>query len=176
MFSISPGLTFLSSLQITPMLALGWLNIFWGFLAVLLVILCLALIMIILIQDPKGGGLASAFGAGPSGESLLGAQAQQEITRITGWMTGILMVVVLTIVLIDNHSLIKQSAAEPKPNAQSNDSGTGAPPKVPAPAGDDPGPNAPKAPPPGDADGEADGDAGGGNTGAGDGEPGDSDN
>ena len=102
MFSISPGLTFLSSLQITPMLALGWLNIFWGFLAVLLVILCLGLIMIILIQDPKGGGLASAFGAGPSGESLLGAQAQQEITRITGWMTGILMVVVLTMVLIDN--------------------------------------------------------------------------
>ena len=174
MFSISPGLAFLSSLQITPMLALGWLNIFWGFLAVLLVILCLGLIMIILIQDPKGGGLASAFGAGPSGESLLGAQAQQEITRITGWMTGILMAVVLTMVLIDNHSLIKQSAGQDsKDKVQNDEPGAGALPEVP-PAGDDQAPaDDPNAPPPGDADGDADS---GGNTGADDGEPGDSEN
>lgn len=91
-----------------PMLAMGFLNMVWGLLAFFLVVLCLGMILIILIQDPKGGGLSNAFGAG--GETVFGAQAQRGITRVTGVMTAIFLVLVLIMVLLDNKVLSRQSA------------------------------------------------------------------
>lgn len=74
------------------------LGFLWYALALVLVILSLALILVILIQDPKGGGLASAFGAGPGGDSILGAQATRDISRITTILSVAVAVVVIVMV------------------------------------------------------------------------------
>jgi preprotein translocase subunit SecG len=92
---------------------------FWGLLAFVLVIVCLLLIAIILIQDPKGGGLASAFGAGPGGESLLGARAQRDVATWTGWLTAAFLFIVIILVVFDpslGRSIADQNAG-PSPDA-----------------------------------------------------------
>lgn len=99
----------LADAALWSVLAVTKLGVLWGFLAFLLGFISLALILIILIQDPKGGGLSSAFGGGPGGESLLGAQAQKDVTRFTGILSCAFVIVLLAMVLIDNHALIKES-------------------------------------------------------------------
>ena len=45
-------------------------------------IICLLLILVILVQDPRGGGLAGIFG-GPGGASAFGTKAGDIFTKIT---------------------------------------------------------------------------------------------
>ena len=87
-----------------PLLAWDGSSLLSGFLALVLVFLGLGLILVILIQDPKGGGLASAFGAGPGGDSILGAQATKDISRITMYMSIALAVVIIAMGILDNLS------------------------------------------------------------------------
>lgn len=92
-----------------PVLA-SFATVAWGILAVVLVLVCLLLIAVILIQDPKGGGLTSAFGAAPGGDSVLGARAQRDVTIWTSWLTLVFLVVVVVMVLFDPDKW--QSAAD----------------------------------------------------------------
>jgi len=80
-----------------------WLSFTWHFLGVIVVLLCLFLIAIILIQDSKGAGLTSAFGAGPGGESLLGARMQKDVARWTAITAGIFGVLVLVMGLMGTY-------------------------------------------------------------------------
>ena len=52
-----------------PSLAVGFLM---NFVAILFVITCIALILIVLIQKGRGGGLSSAFGGGGGSGGVLG--------------------------------------------------------------------------------------------------------
>lgn len=97
-------------LSVPMPLLVSTLGVVWGLLAAALVFVCILLVMVILLQDPKGGGLSSAFGAGPGGESVFGAQAQRGVTRFTGILTTIFMVLVTLLVIIDNGWLKRTSA------------------------------------------------------------------
>ncbi len=70
--------------------------------AVLIFIVCLLLIGVVLIQNPKGGGLSSAFGTG--GTQLLGGvkKATDVLDRATWVLAGGLMVLVLMSNLFSN--------------------------------------------------------------------------
>ena len=75
-----------------PILAIGF---FLNMIAVLFVICCIALILIILVQKGKGGGLSSAFGGGMSG-GVLGTKTGDFLT----WFTIILVGVMLLFAII----------------------------------------------------------------------------
>ena len=62
-------------------------------LSIAFVIVCFLLILLILIQRPKGGGLAGAFGgAGGSDQAMFGAKAGDALTWITvGLFVGFLL-------------------------------------------------------------------------------------
>jgi protein translocase SecG subunit len=92
--------------MMTPLamiLAVNWLTFCWHFLGVIVVLLCVFLTAIILMQDSKGAGLTSAFGAGPGGESLLGARMQKDVARWTAITAGIFGVLVLIMGLLGTY-------------------------------------------------------------------------
>ncbi|MBI1317121.1 preprotein translocase subunit SecG [bacterium] len=63
--------------------------------AILIFLVCLLLIAVVLIQNPKGGGLSSAFGTG--GTQLLGGvkKATDVLDRATWVLAGSLIALVL---------------------------------------------------------------------------------
>ncbi len=63
--------------------------------AVLFVICCVALILIILVQKGRGGGLSSAFGGGMAG-GILGSKTGDFLT----WVTIVLVGVFLTLAVV----------------------------------------------------------------------------
>jgi len=74
---------------VLPLLAVGFIM---KVVAVLFVICCVALILIILIQKGKGGGLSAAF-AGGMASGLLGSKTGDFLT----WVTIVLVVIFLTL-------------------------------------------------------------------------------
>lgn len=52
-------------------------------LIVLYVVICIALIVIVLLQSGKGGGLAGIFGSGGGGQTIFGARAGDIMTKST---------------------------------------------------------------------------------------------
>jgi len=71
--------------------------------------LCFGLILIVLLQAGKGGGLAAAFGGGSS-ETIFGARRGNILTRITAVGVSIFMVtsLLLTIILPKQVSVIQK--------------------------------------------------------------------
>ncbi len=71
--------------------------------------LCFGLILIVLLQAGKGGGLASAFGGGSS-ETIFGARRGNILTRVTAIGVSIFMVtsLLLTIILPKQTSVIQR--------------------------------------------------------------------
>ncbi len=60
------------------------LSIFWYVMPTLFVLVCLFMMLVILIQKPKGGGLSGAFGgAGGSSQAVFGAKVGDVLTWIT---------------------------------------------------------------------------------------------
>lgn len=55
----------------------------YTFLSILYVFVCLFLILVVLLQSGKGGGLGSAFGGGASQQIFGGAGAGNLLTRLT---------------------------------------------------------------------------------------------
>jgi preprotein translocase subunit SecG len=54
----------------------------------------LLLMLIVLIQRGKGGGLAGAFG-GAGGSSPFGSRAADQFVRITLWLAGVWVLVIM---------------------------------------------------------------------------------
>ena len=75
-----------------PFLAVGFIM---HVVAVLFVICCLALILIILIQKGRGGGLSAAFGGGMAG-GILGSKTGDFLT----WVTIVLVSVFLVLAVV----------------------------------------------------------------------------
>lgn len=92
------------------LLATVW-DFIWGALAVLVVFVTLLLITVILIQDSKDAGLASAFGGGTSG-ALMGARMQKGLARLTTILAIIFGVSVLVMGKIDNDQRRNSTAAQ----------------------------------------------------------------
>ena len=70
-----------------PILAMAFIL---NLIAVLFVICCVALILIILVQKGKGGGLSSAFGGGMSG-GILGTKTGDFLTWVTIVLVGVML-------------------------------------------------------------------------------------
>lgn len=78
-------------------LPLAKVSFFMGFLAVLWVVIALAMILIILLQKGKGGGLSGAFGGSGGGAGLLGTKTGDFLTWVT--ITLVVLFLVLGIIL-----------------------------------------------------------------------------
>jgi preprotein translocase subunit SecG len=88
----------------------------------LLFFVALLLILIVLVQRGRGGGLTGALG-GPGGQSAFGSKAGDLFTKITVWVAGFWIVLcILSIKLLAGGSS-NLTDAEPKPAAASNDTG-----------------------------------------------------
>src|ERR1700759_3990041 len=106
-----------------------WLSV------ILLVVICGFLIMLILIQKGRGGGLASAFG-GAGGNTAFGSKTGDVLTWATSIIFGIFILLAISLNLLANKTG-EQPAVTP----------TGVPRMVP-PAGAPPADNGPVTPNP----------------------------
>ena len=74
-------------MTVFPLLAVGFLM---KMVAVLFIICCIALILIILIQKGRGGGLSGAFG-GAMASGILGSKTGDFLTWVTIVLVGIFL-------------------------------------------------------------------------------------
>ena len=75
-------------MTVIPLLAVGFIM---KAVAVLFVICCVALILIILVQKGRGGGLSGAFG-GAMASGLLGSKTGDFLTWVTIVLVGVFLV------------------------------------------------------------------------------------
>ncbi len=68
----------------------------------------LLLILIVLIQRGKGGGLAGAFG-GAGGSSPFGSRAADQFVKITLWLAGIWVLVIMIHVKVVKYDTANQA-------------------------------------------------------------------
>jgi preprotein translocase subunit SecG len=73
-----------------PFLAISLIDIAMQVLAVLFGLCCIVLVLVILIQKGKGGGLSSAFGGGMGG-GLLGSKTGDFLTWVTIVVVGVFL-------------------------------------------------------------------------------------
>jgi preprotein translocase subunit SecG len=66
-------------------------------LVVLHVFLCLFLVMLILLQNDKGGGLAGAFGGMGGSAAFSGSSTATFLTKLTWWLAGASFALILTL-------------------------------------------------------------------------------
>src|SRR2546425_11100197 len=79
-----------------------WFKLFIGLLLVVHFLVGVFLIVIVLMQRTKEGGMGAAFGAGVT-ESLFGASSGNVLTKITVWTAGIFFVTSLTMAVVFSH-------------------------------------------------------------------------
>jgi preprotein translocase subunit SecG len=70
--------------------------------------LSLLLMLIVLIQRGKGGGLAGAFG-GAGGSSPFGSRAADQFVRITLWLAGVWVLVIMIHVKVVKYDVSQQA-------------------------------------------------------------------
>lgn len=84
-----------------------------GVVTFLFVVSCVLLILVILIQKGRGGGLASAFG-GAGGYSAFGAKTGDVFTWITVGLTGMF----IFMAVIGNYTFVPQAVTPPPAQIQ----------------------------------------------------------
>jgi len=77
------------------------LEILFTILSILLVIDGILLVILILMQKTKGAEIGAVFGSGAAA-AVLGAGASNFLTKITYWLGGIFLTLVLLLALIDH--------------------------------------------------------------------------
>ncbi len=112
-------------MRIVLLLLLNQLKIFtnikkitmYGFLLTLFIIVCFALIVSILLQSSKGGGLAGAFGGGGGGDMSAvfgGRGAANFLSKTTTWLATLFLGISLALSFLnrgataENQSLVQQ--------------------------------------------------------------------
>ncbi len=78
------------------------LDILYIILTVLLVLDGIALVILILMQKTKGAEIGAVFGSGAAA-AVFGAGASNVLTKITYWLGGIFLALVLSLSLIDHY-------------------------------------------------------------------------
>jgi preprotein translocase subunit SecG len=79
-------------------------------LTVLTALVCILLTTVILIQNPKGGGIDSTFG-GAQANQMLGAARQTDFIEKITWILGAVLFVlcIVTSMLVDSQAALQQS-------------------------------------------------------------------
>ncbi len=83
------------------------------FLTILAIIVCLFLILFILIQNPKGGGLSSNFGAS---NQIMGVQKTGDFLERTTWGLSIALLVICLSMKVFSPSTGKSSLPNDSPS------------------------------------------------------------
>ena len=78
------------------------LSFFLYFTMTVFIIVCLFMILIVLIQKGRGGGLASAFG-GAGGNTAFGSKTGDVLTWTTSVVFGVFLVLAITLNLLANY-------------------------------------------------------------------------
>lgn len=78
------------------------MEVLYSILTVLLIIVSALLILLVLMQKTKGAEIGAVFGSGAA-KAVLGASAATILTKITYWLGGIFLVIVLAMVYVSNH-------------------------------------------------------------------------
>ena len=65
------------------------------------VLIAILLIGLVLVQPAKSGGFGSAFGG--VGESMFGAQAMSQLSKVTVWLLSLFFVLTLLLAVITGH-------------------------------------------------------------------------
>ena len=85
------------------------MGILFTLLLILHIVLCLFLILLVLIQNDKGGGLAGAFGGMGGNAAFTGSSTVTILTRVTQWAAAISFVVLIA---LNSLSLTANRAAQ----------------------------------------------------------------
>ncbi len=86
---------------------------------IMLLPLCLFLIGLILLQG-GAGDISSAFGGGGQLDSTLGVGAGRKMSKITGWLAGLFLVIVLVLSIPNSNDILK-AAGGSKPATLTTD-------------------------------------------------------
>jgi len=84
------------------------MEVLYTVLSILLVIDSILLVILILMQKTKGAEIGAVFGSGAAA-AVLGAGASNILTKITYWLGGIFLALVLALSLI-NHYMVKEKS------------------------------------------------------------------
>lgn len=99
----------------------------------IIILVSLVLWAVVLVQNPKGGGLSSSFGGG-SVTNLIGAKKSVDFVERATWYLGVAIVV---LVLLSTSMLPRNGGGEFEPQTSDELNGTSAPaPEQAAPQGD----------------------------------------
>lgn len=102
------------------------------FLSILIIIVCLFITLIVLIQNPKGGGLSASFGG--VGQQLLGARRSSDVVEKLTWGFAVALIVLClsTSFFVDKN--VTTSKEVQKSEIEQNQAGKGLP-TLPQPTG-----------------------------------------
>ncbi len=92
----------------------------FGLLSVVLIIVSLLLIILVLMQKTKGAEIGAVFGSGAA-KAVLGASAANILTKITTWLGGIFLVLVLILSYLSIKISKSNTVIENIPVQQQND-------------------------------------------------------
>ena len=90
--------------------------------AVLFVICCVALILIVLIQKGRGGGLSGAFGGAMAG-GILGSKTGDFLTWVTVGLVGVFLTLAVVMAKFYRPGTGDYGSDEPPPQSQTTDAG-----------------------------------------------------
>jgi preprotein translocase subunit SecG len=80
-------------------------------------LICVFLVMLVLIQKGRGGGLASAFG-GAGGNTAFGSKTGDVLTWATSILFGLFLFLAVTLNLLANHKVQAQSSTPTRTPAE----------------------------------------------------------
>ncbi len=103
-----------------------------SFLIILALIICVLLVFVVLIQNPKGGGLASNFA---SSNQIMGVKKTSDFLEKATWTLAIaLLVICLAVNVIKPDAAVSVSPEEEEMQELIDNSANSAPASAPAPA------------------------------------------
>ncbi len=77
----------------------------FGFFVVVHVLICIALVLIVLLQAGRGGGLSGAFGGGATAQTLFGGRgAATFLTKTTQWLAAGFMVMSILLAVLSSRA------------------------------------------------------------------------
>jgi len=92
------------------------LELLYTILSVFLIIIGILMVVLILMQKTKGAEIGAVFGSGAAA-AVLGAGASNFLTKLTYWLGGIFLALVLILSLINHHMTkpVVHDISEPAP-------------------------------------------------------------
>lgn len=76
--------------------------------AILIALISVLLVLIVMVQNPKGGGLNSSFGSSGSGNQLFGVQRTNNFLDKSTWALSIAM---MALILLSNFAIQRNAVA-----------------------------------------------------------------